>query len=92
MSLDDLIAEGLKNSPEILAAQARAEAAGYRIPQAKSLPDPMFMLGYQNDGFSSFTLGRSIMSHGHVQPFPACSIFRASGPSREKWRRRTPRA
>jgi cobalt-zinc-cadmium efflux system outer membrane protein len=56
--LDDLIAEGLRNSPEILAAQARAEAAGYRIPQAKSLPDPMFMFGYQNEGFQSLTIGR----------------------------------
>ena len=58
VSLDDLIAEGLRNSPEILAAQARAEAAGYRIPQAKSLPDPMFMFGYQNEGFQRLTLGR----------------------------------
>ena len=58
VSLDDLIAEGLRNSPEILAAQARAEAAGYRIPQAKSLPDPMFMFGYQNEGFQALTIGR----------------------------------
>ena len=58
VSLDDLIAEGLRNSPEILAAQARAAAAGYRIPQAKSLPDPMFMFGYQNEGFQALTIGR----------------------------------
>ena len=58
VSLDDLIAEGLRNSPEILAAQARAEAAGYRISQAGSLPDPMFMFGYQNEGFQALTLGR----------------------------------
>ena len=57
VSLDDLIIEGLRNSPEVLAAQARAEAAGYRIPQAKSLPDPMFMFGYQNEGFQRFTIG-----------------------------------
>ncbi len=55
--LDDLIEEGLKNSPEIQAARLRADAAGYRIPQAKSLPDPMFMVGYQNEGFNRFTLG-----------------------------------
>ncbi len=58
VSLDDLIAEGLRNSPEVLAAQARADAAGYRIPQAKSLPDPMFMFGYQNEGFQTLTIGR----------------------------------
>lgn len=64
VSLDDLIAEGLKNSPDILAARSRAEAAGYRIPQARSLPDPMLMLGYQNDGFDRFTLGQQLMSQG----------------------------
>ncbi len=58
VSLDELVAEGLRNSPEILAAQARAQAAGYRIPQAKSLPDPMFMFGYQNEGFQTLTIGR----------------------------------
>ena len=66
VTLDELIAEGLRNSPEILAATSRADAAGYRIPQAKSLPDPMFMFGYQNEGFDRFTLGRPehLMSQG----------------------------
>ncbi|MGD0230996.1 MAG: TolC family protein, partial [Syntrophorhabdales bacterium] len=58
LHLDELIEEGLKNSPEILAAQFRAQAAGYRIPQAQSLPDPMFMFGYQNEGFQALTIGR----------------------------------
>ncbi len=58
LDLNELVAEGLRNSPEILAAEARAEAAGYRIPQAKSLPDPMFMFGYQNEGFQTLTIGR----------------------------------
>jgi outer membrane protein TolC len=57
VTLDELIDEGLRNSPEILAAGSRADAAVYRIPQAKSLPDPMFMFGYQNEGFDRFTLG-----------------------------------
>ena len=59
LGLDELISEGLKNSPEILAAQARAQAAGYRIPQARSLPDPMFTFGYQNEGFDRFTVGEA---------------------------------
>jgi outer membrane protein, heavy metal efflux system len=58
LNLDELVAEGLRNNPGILAAQARAQAAGYRIPQAKSLPDPMFMFGYQNEGFQALTIGR----------------------------------
>ena len=58
LDLDELVAEGVTKSPEILAAQARAQAAGFRIPQAKSLPDPMLMVGYQNEGFQAFTIGR----------------------------------
>lgn len=55
--LNGLIDEALKNSPEIQASQARIEAARYKIPQAGSLPDPMFMFGYQNEGFDRYTYG-----------------------------------
>lgn len=56
-ALDGLIDEALKNNPEIQASQARIEAARLRIPQSGSLPDPMFMFGYQNDGFNRYTYG-----------------------------------
>jgi outer membrane protein, heavy metal efflux system len=62
--LGGLIREGLEKSPEILAARAGAEAAGYRISQAKSLPDPMFMFGYQNEGFQRLTIGEEIGAMG----------------------------
>jgi outer membrane protein TolC len=73
--LDDLLLDCLQNSPEILAAQARARAAGYRVPQAKALPDPMFMLGYQNEGFREITLGKEQNAMGMFSisqkfPFP----------------------
>ena len=55
--LDGLVDEALKNSPEIQASQERIEAARLRIPQVKSLPDPMFMFGYQNEGFDRNTYG-----------------------------------
>jgi cobalt-zinc-cadmium efflux system outer membrane protein len=55
--LDGLVDEALKNSPEIQASQERIEAARLRIPQVKSLPDPMFMFGYQNEGFDRYTYG-----------------------------------
>jgi len=55
--LDDLIEEALRNSPELLVSETKVAASGYKIPQAKSLPDPMFMFGYQNEGFRRFTLG-----------------------------------
>ena len=40
LKLSDLIDEALKNNPDIRASQAKIEAAKYRIPQSKSLPDP----------------------------------------------------
>ena len=55
--LDGLIDEALKNSPEIKASQARIEAARLRISQAGSLPDPMLMVGYQNESFDRYTYG-----------------------------------
>ena len=64
LSLNDLVSEGLKNNPEILVIEARVKAAGYRIPQAKSLPDPMLMFGYQNEGFNRFTIGEEPSAQG----------------------------
>lgn len=55
--LDDIIREALGKSPEVLVSEARVEASGHRIPQAKALPDPMFMFGYQNEGFQKITIG-----------------------------------
>jgi len=75
IKLNDLIEEALKNNPEILAAQARGEAAKYKIPQAKSLPDPMVMFGYQNDSWNEYTYGESsdsqwMFSASQMFPFP----------------------
>ena len=55
--LTSLIDEVLKNSPEIQASQSRIEAARQRIPQARSLPDPQFSVGYQNESFDRYTYG-----------------------------------
>jgi outer membrane protein, heavy metal efflux system len=73
--LKGLIEEALKNNPEVLAAQSRADAAKYRIPQAKSLPDPMVMFGYQNEGWNDYTLGTMpdaqwMFSASQMFPFP----------------------
>jgi len=51
LNLQSLIDEALKNNREILVAEAKINASKFRIPQAKSLPDPMLMFGYQNEGF-----------------------------------------
>src|SRR5450756_1366782 len=57
LKLADLVSEALRNNPEILAFGARIDAARQRVPQAKSLPDPMLMVGYQNEGFDRYTYG-----------------------------------
>ena len=64
LNLDDLIEEGLKNSPELRAFESRVEASKYRIPQANSLPDPMLMFGYQNEGFRRITIGEEPNAQG----------------------------
>jgi len=55
LQLQGLIEEALQASPEIQAARAKAVASGFRVPQSMSLPDPMVMVGYQNEGTSRFT-------------------------------------
>lgn len=55
--LKALIDEALRNSPEIKVSEMRAAAAGHRIPQMQSLPDPLVSFGYQNEGFSRYTYG-----------------------------------
>lgn len=75
LRLQDLIQEALKKSPEILASEARAQAARHRVPQAGSLPDPMFMFGYQNEGWERYTFGKEpdaqwMFSASQMFPFP----------------------
>ncbi|MBI5100021.1 MAG: TolC family protein [Nitrospirae bacterium] len=50
LKLQPLIDEALKNNHEILMLEARESVSKFKIPQAESLPDPMFMFGYLNDG------------------------------------------
>jgi cobalt-zinc-cadmium efflux system outer membrane protein len=73
--LQDLIDEALKNSPVLQASESRVAASTYRIPQVTSLPDPELRIGYQNDGFDSYSLGDSPMSQwmfsaSQMFPFP----------------------
>ena len=48
--LPDLIAEALRNNPEVLAAQKNYEAARQRPPRESSLPDPTLSVGYASNG------------------------------------------
>lgn len=75
LSLQELIEEAKRVNPEIQAAKRRVEAAWARVPQARSLPDPMISLGYMNESFSRLTLGKSEMARFDLSfsqeiPFP----------------------
>jgi len=75
LRLSDLIEEALRKSPEVLASESRAVSAGYRPPQAGSLPDPMIMFGYQNEGWERYTYGKEpdaqwMFSVSQMFPFP----------------------
>ncbi|MGQ9646823.1 MAG: TolC family protein [Thermodesulfobacteriota bacterium] len=45
INVEQLIEEAVQNNPEILAARKKWEVFKERIPQARSLPDPMFGFG-----------------------------------------------
>lgn len=73
--LNELIETALKNNPGILASESRVAASRFRTPQVTTLPDPMFMVGYQNEGFSRFTLGdmqgaQLMFSVSQMLPYP----------------------
>jgi outer membrane protein, heavy metal efflux system len=75
LDLQKLISEAQANNPEIRAAGHKASASGYRAPQAMSLPDPTFSVGYQNEGFRRYTYGESkdaqwMYSASQTIPFP----------------------
>lgn len=75
LKLQDLIDEALRNNKDVLMAESRWKSATFRVPQAKSLPDPMFMIGYQNEGWSRYTYGEMpdaqwMFSVSQMIPFP----------------------
>jgi outer membrane protein TolC len=75
LNLQSLVDDALKNNREIRAAEARWKASTYRVGQAESLPDPMVMVGYQNEGWSKNTYGMMegsqwMYSVSQMFPFP----------------------
>lgn len=75
LSLQWLINEALQKNPDLIAAGLKIDTARYKIPQAESLPDPMFMFGYQNEGYERYTFGEMpdaqwMFSVSQMFPFP----------------------
>ena len=75
LRLEDLLKQALERNPKIRAAGYEADASSFRVPQEKSLPDPMVGLGLKNMGFPQFTVGKEVMSgigltFSQAIPFP----------------------
>jgi outer membrane protein TolC len=75
LELRPLIDEALKNNRDLLSTESKWNAAGHRVGQAKSLPDPMIMIGYQNEGWNEYTYGKMegaqwMYSIAQMFPFP----------------------
>lgn len=61
-ALKELVAEALKNNPEIKAASSEMEAARQRIEPASALEDPMLEAGFLNVPSTSWRLNREDMT------------------------------
>lgn len=88
LQLQSLIDEALQASPEIQAARAKASASGFRVPQSMSLPDPMLMVGYQNEGTSRLTYNEAadsqyLFSASQQFFFPGKRALKGEAASRE---------
>lgn len=62
-----LVAEALERNPRIAAAEAEADAAGERIPQAGAWEDPVLTVGFANLRTTSFDFGDDFMTMKVVQ-------------------------
>jgi len=86
--LASLIKDAIANNHEILMMEHRVKGARHRITQASALPDPMLMFGYQNEGWSRFTLGEMqgaqwALSISQSIPFPGKLALKEEVATRE---------
>jgi outer membrane protein TolC len=75
LELQPLISDALQNNHDVWVAEARWMASSSRIKLAGSLPDPMVMIGYQNEGWNEYTFGKMegaqwMYSVSQMFPFP----------------------
>jgi len=79
--LSQLIEESLATRPELKQAEATVTAERERVPQVGALPDPVLLLGIQNDGFNGIQIGKMETSWYQVMisqglPWPGKRGFR----------------
>ncbi|MBI3377702.1 MAG: TolC family protein [Nitrospirae bacterium] len=75
LKLQPLIDEALKSNHDLIVSGLKVSTSKYKIPQVQSLPDPMFMFGYQNEGYDRYTYGEMqgaqwMFSASQMFPFP----------------------
>lgn len=75
LKLQDLISEALKNNHDILVSESKWKSSMFKIPQAKSLPEPALTIGYQNEGWKRYTFGNEqgaqwMFSASQMFPYP----------------------
>ncbi|MBF0343910.1 MAG: TolC family protein [Nitrospirae bacterium] len=73
--MDSLIREALQNNHDVLMAESKVYTSTFRTPQASTLPDPMVMFGYQNEGWDRYSYGQMsgaqwMFSVSQMFPFP----------------------
>jgi len=86
-ALASLIEEALSKNPDVAAARQAATAAGQRPAQARSLPNPMFSVGYTNDGWAPSLGTQEMTTLGFMAsqelPYPGKRGLRGDIASRE---------
>lgn len=75
LELQPLISEALQNNHDVWVAGEKWKASSSRVKLAGSLPDPMVMIGYQNEGWNQYTYGKMegaqwMYSLSQMFPFP----------------------
>ena len=76
-----LIDEAIAARPELARARAELQVARERVPQATAWPDPMLQVGVQNDGFTSWQVGKMptswvLFMASQTIPFPGKPALR----------------
>jgi cobalt-zinc-cadmium efflux system outer membrane protein len=88
LELQPLISEALENNHDVWVTGSKWKASTSKIKSAGSLPDPMVMIGYQNEGWNEYTLGKMqgaqwMYSISQMFPFPGKRALKEEMASRD---------
>jgi outer membrane protein TolC len=88
LELQPLISEALQSNHDVWVSGAKWKASSSKIKLAGSLPDPMVMIGYQNEGWNEYTLGKMqgaqwMYSVSQMFPFPGKRALKEEMASRD---------